>query len=76
MRSRLVAGFVAMGVIGCAASAWPHHAHGNYAVDTVDFDGVVTELHLLVPHSWVYLEVTKLMARSSCGRSKPAGEAS
>jgi Family of unknown function (DUF6152) len=59
MRSRLVAGFVAMGVIGFAVSAWSHHAHGNYAVDTVDFEGVVTELHLLVPHSWVYLEVTK-----------------
>jgi hypothetical protein len=38
--------------------AWSHHSHGNYNTDTfVDLQGVVKELHLVVPHSWVYLEV-------------------
>jgi hypothetical protein len=59
MRSRLVPGFVALGVIAFAISASSHHAHGNYTVGTVDMEGVVTELHLLVPHSWLYLEVAK-----------------
>ncbi len=38
--------------------AWAHHSHGNYDTDTfIDLQGVVKELHLVVPHSWVYLEV-------------------
>ena len=35
-----------------------HHSHGNY--DTTKWttmEGKVTELHLLVPHSWLNLEV-------------------
>jgi len=35
-----------------------HHSHGNYdtAVWTT-MEGSVKELHLLVPHSWIYLDV-------------------
>ena len=44
----------------CAmASTWPvfaHHSHGNYVDSFMDIQGVVTELHYVVPHSWVYLE--------------------
>jgi hypothetical protein len=40
-----------------AASASAHHSHGQYAETFTDIEGVVTEVHLLVPHSWVYLEV-------------------
>ncbi len=40
-------------------SAWGHHAHGNYAAEMVDMEGIVTELYLLNPHSWLYFEVTK-----------------
>ena len=41
-----------------ALPAWSHHSHGNYDTDTfIDLQGVVKELHLVVPHSWVYLEV-------------------
>ncbi len=37
---------------------WSHHSHGNYNTDEfIDLQGVVKELHLVVPHSWVYLEV-------------------
>ena len=35
-----------------------HHSHGNY--DTAKWtmmEGKVTEIHLLVPHSWLYMEV-------------------
>jgi hypothetical protein len=54
-----VAGFVALGVMAFAGSAWSHHAHGNYQREMVDMEGVVSEVHLLAPHSWVYIEVTK-----------------
>ena len=37
---------------------WAHHSHGNYSDIFTDIEGVVTEIHFLVPHSWVYLEVT------------------
>ena len=40
-----------------ALPAWGHHSHGNYSDTFTDIEGVVTELHLLVPHSWLYLEV-------------------
>jgi hypothetical protein len=45
----------------CAASAvlpvWAHHSHGAYVDTFMDIQGVVKEVHLIVPHSWVYLEV-------------------
>jgi hypothetical protein len=34
-----------------------HHSHGNYADTFTDIEGVVKELHLVTPHSWLYLEV-------------------
>jgi hypothetical protein len=44
----------------CAASiawpAWAHHSHGNYDVTKwTTMEGTVKELHLLVPHSWLYV---------------------
>ena len=51
---------LAVGVI-CAAGAslpmWAHHSHGNYEDTFMDLEGVVKEVHLVVPHSWIYLEV-------------------
>ena len=58
MRFKLVLGF-AIGVVVFSLSAWSHHAHGNYAEKTMDMEGVVTELHVINPHSWIYIEVTK-----------------
>ena len=57
MRSRvpLVAAAVLFVVIAAALPAWSHHAHGNYALETADFEGVVTEVHALNPHSWIYI---------------------
>src|SRR2546427_4768345 len=35
-----------------------HHSHGNYDVTKwTTMDGTVKELHLLVPHSWIYVDV-------------------
>jgi hypothetical protein len=49
--------------IMCAfASAFPigaHHSHGNYTDNTIDIQGVVKEVHLVAPHSFIYIEVKK-----------------
>ncbi len=38
--------------------AWAHHSHVNYAVSEFTYiEGVVKEIHLINPHSWVYMEV-------------------
>ena len=57
MRSKLtlVSGAVLIAAIAVVLPAWAHHAHGNYALELTDFEGVVTEVHALNPHSWVYL---------------------
>ena len=34
-----------------------HHSHGQYDETFKDIEGVVKELHLLTPHSWLYIEV-------------------
>ena len=52
-----------LGLAGlCAAcsvvSASAHHSHGNYDITKwTTMQGTVKEVHLLVPHSWIYLEV-------------------
>lgn len=40
-----------------ALPTWAHHSHGNYMETFKDLQGVVTEIHFVVPHSWVYVEV-------------------
>ena len=43
--------------VAFALPAWAHHSHGNYEDGFMDIEGVVTEVHYVVPHSWVYIEV-------------------
>ena len=57
MRFKPSLSLAAMGVVVFAVSAWAHHSHGNYVDTFMDIQGVVKEVHLVVPHSWVYLEV-------------------
>jgi len=38
--------------------AWAHHSHGNYNMtEYTILKGTIKEVHWLVPHSWVYLDV-------------------
>jgi len=44
--------------ISVAAPVAAHHSHGNYDLTVwTTMTGEVKELHLLVPHSWIYLDV-------------------
>ena len=54
----LVVGIAVVGALALAIPAWSHHSHGNYTQELMDFEGVVTEIHALNPHSWVYINVT------------------
>src|SRR2546426_11469216 len=50
----LAAAFAVFTVLGIQA----HHSHGNYDLTKwTTMQGTVKEVHLLVPHSWIYLEV-------------------
>lgn len=48
---------IAVSVIALTVSASAHHSHGQYEETFRDIEGVVKEMHLLTPHSWVYIEV-------------------
>ena len=34
-----------------------HHSHGNYTDTWVDLEGAVKAVHIINPHSWIYLDV-------------------
>jgi hypothetical protein len=50
-------GAAAICAVAVALPARAHHSHGNYVDTFMDVEGVVKEVHLVVPHSWIYLEV-------------------
>jgi len=54
---RLTAALAAICAIGFVASVAAHHSHGQYEETFKDISGVVKEVHMLTPHSWVYIEV-------------------
>ena len=56
MRCRLT--LALMFAVGITLPVVAHHSHGNYSDSFTDIEGVVKEVHLVVPHSWVYMEVT------------------
>src|SRR5881628_474002 len=57
MRFKLAFALAAICAAGFVLPAWTHHSHGNYADTFMDIEGIVKEVHLIVPHSWVYVEV-------------------
>ena len=57
MRSTVGIGVAVVCATLVALPAWSHHSHGNYEDTFMDIEGVVKEVHLLVPHSWIYLQV-------------------
>ena len=57
MRFKFGVGLVAICAVAFALPARAHHSHGNYLDTFMDVEGVVKEVHMVAPHSWVYLEV-------------------
>ena len=57
MNIRLTIGSAMLFALGVAALATAHHSHGNYTDTFIDLQGTVKEVHLLNPHSWVYIDV-------------------
>ena len=48
----------AVGAIALALPLSAHHSHGNYELsDFTHLEGTVQEVHLINPHSWIFLEV-------------------
>jgi hypothetical protein len=56
---RLTLGLATICALALVMPTAAHHSHGNYTDGTMDIEGVVTEVHLVVPHSYVYIEVKK-----------------
>ena len=49
---------VTLAAVFLAVPAWAHHSHNNYDVSKwTPMEGTVTEVHWLVPHSWIYMEI-------------------
>jgi hypothetical protein len=57
MRFTFGPGLAAICTAAIVLPASAHHSHGNYVDTFMDITGVVKEVHLVAPHSWVYLEV-------------------
>jgi uncharacterized protein DUF6152 len=56
MRLKLGLGLAVICAVPFALPAWAHHSHGSYLDTFTDIEGIVKEVHLLAPHSWLYLE--------------------
>ena len=53
-----VLGLAAVCAVFLALPVWAHHSHNNYAISEFTIlEGTVKAVHLINPHSWVYLEV-------------------
>jgi hypothetical protein len=51
-------GLAVICAVALVLPVWAHHSHNNYAISDFTFiEGTVKQIHLVVPHSWVYLEV-------------------
>ena len=57
IQRRRVASVALVSALAISTSARAHHSHGNYVDTFTDVEGVVKEVHLMNPHSWIYLEV-------------------
>ena len=50
--------FAALIAASAVAPIAAHHSHNNYAIaEFTQLNGTVKEVHLINPHSWVYIEV-------------------
>lgn len=53
----VIAAGIVVAAVALAVPVVAHHAHGQYATDTIDFEGVVMEFHIITPHAWLYVNV-------------------
>jgi hypothetical protein len=45
--------------LALGAAAWGHHSHNAYEVTAwSELEGIVTEVHIINPHSWIFMDVT------------------
>ena len=44
-------------VLAGAGALRAHHSHGNYTDTFTDVEGTVKAVHIINPHSWIYLDV-------------------
>jgi len=57
-----------------AVTAWAHHSHGNYQMtEYTHLTGTVKELHLVNPHSWLYIEVMDTAGQPEMWAMETAG---
>ena len=56
-KSAVGLGLVAVCAVAFTLPLWAHHSHGAYEETFTDIQGVVKDVHLVVPHSWIYMEV-------------------
>ncbi len=50
--------FAAICAVALALPASAHHSHGNYDITKwMSVEGTVKEVHLINPHSWIYVEL-------------------
>lgn len=49
-----------------ASNAWAHHSHNAYEVTLwSNLEGTVREVLLMNPHSWIYLDITDDIGRTT-----------
>lgn len=52
-------GLAAVCAAALALPAWAHHSHSAYEITKWSMlEGTVREVHFILPHSWVYVDVT------------------
>jgi hypothetical protein len=72
--------FAVLCSVSFAMPASSHHSHSNYITEKfIDLQGVVKEVHFVLPHSWVYMDVKdasgepQVWALEATGRVQLAG---
>ena len=65
VQSRIL-GLAFVAALVLAPPAGAHHSHGNYQMTEYTYlTGTVMEMHLINPHSWIYVEVTGADGKSA-----------
>jgi len=64
----------ALCAVALALPVWAHHSHNAYEVTVwTDLEGTVSEVHLINPHSWIYLDVTAENGETTIGALEATG---